>query len=1054
MPFLASVRSRFSSLFSKASEPEEAKLPEWAYQTPRAGFSPYDQVSANNQRLSLNIAYRLEQEVSIFSDIALTLRQELFRNGVEWEQKFACKCALCGAEHEEFVEVCETCGSPNVYKPNPAQKLKWGHADKTDFFLVANKTGQSFKDVLEDMEFNLDVADRCIALVLKYYGLDDEGNITTSIPLEILSLDPRFTRLIYDVKTGLPGGEGKICLVHRDDLQGEDKTTCKHCGKKLYEAIAKTEYPGHNEYYVEGEIFWTSKYFPKFGRPPVFAIIDDAWAYHYLEKRIRNYFEKGRPPSILEVPSANGASVSTQMANMVTQLNQNSDYFPWIATDPASHKGLSVVNLMNDPSPEMLEVKADIRLRFGSYFGVMPLFQGDVGSAGGLNNESRQLEVSNRAFTRGQAIFNDKFFPWLMQQFGITDWKLVLAPAEDADELAEEQIISAQFDNMKKALDMGMVVEYKSGKVTYSGSPQKVQQLMPPLALDGSIPGQESGNPVPGENNAAEGPEPMNEGLSFEEVSKQNPELTPDEKGGIDFGSDDLKEKSDCPDCFIKAHTCPPGQHSHDDYEGGRCHDANQVHRGGRTDSVGPETSDSGKGEAPLQSSAASSDPNAKRISELVSKHRGGDGYVSGYMADKDDFMLLYRRGLIKKDTARNRWYFTSDADKYAQKEAPKETPTPEPKKEEKKPETKSERSEVEIAGKSYKVGNMYAIRGKPFDMETFATLKSIGALEYLDAAQIDAMDLDEWERNRPGWYLTISPYNVDKIASSLSKSRAPAAKPTESQAKSEKKSVKDILGSAKYVSDPEKAERLKALDGAMVLDDVRSVKTYYVEDEGKAYLVKAGFDWGKNVKYADIAEVEPAKSIAETLKQKSDPDLSSLSHEEYVDYISPKPFMKSSADYLIQALLKLQKWTEFEKLAPQEAEEVYRSIIGIMTREGGWSLDMVQRDLKKRFPQLTDYDAERIARTETSAIANKARELDFKDSQPEDTLYYWGGPDDDRTSGICREIKKILDGKGLPLEQLRTLCNEVAIKYGLKPRDWVLHPNERHTIRIWYGDL
>jgi hypothetical protein len=191
-----------------------------------------------------------------------------------------------------------------------------------------------------------------------------------------------------------------------------------------------------------------------------------------------------------------------------------------------------------------------------------------------------------------------------------------------------------------------------------------------------------------------------------------------------------------------------------------------------------------------------------------------------------------------------------------------------------------------------------------------------------------------------------------------------------------------------------------------------------------------------------------------EDIKEKSDPDLSSLSHEEYCDFISPKPFMKSSADYLIQALLKLQKWTDFNKLAPQEAEEVYRSIIGIMTKEDGWSLDMVSRDLKRRFPQLTDYDAERIARTETSAIANKARELDFKESQPESTLYYWGGPDDDRTSDICREIKEIQNGKGVPLEQLRTLLNEVSIKHNAKPRDWVPHVNCRHTVRIWYGDL
>ena len=381
----------------------------------RPGLTPYEQVQANNQRLSLDVSYFLEQNVSIYSDIALTIRQELFRRGIEWKQKFACKCVTCGAEHEELVPKCETCGSLVLAKPEPGQKLNFNHADGSTFFNQCNRQGQTLKDVLEEFEFHLEVADRGILLLLKYYGLDDEGNVTATVPLEVMTLDPRFTTLLYDTVSGLPGGKGKICLAHRGELQGQDKEVCQKCGKKLYDAIAKTEYPAHSEYYVDGEVFWTSKYFPKFGYPPVFKIIDDAWAYHFLEKRVRNYYEKGRAPAILEVPSNNIPSVTKMMNDMAAMLQQDSDYFPWVATDPASHKGLTVVNLMNDPTPEMLEVKADIRQRFGSFFGVMPLFQGDVAGVGGLNNESRQLEVSNRAFARGQSIYHDKVFPWLVQ---------------------------------------------------------------------------------------------------------------------------------------------------------------------------------------------------------------------------------------------------------------------------------------------------------------------------------------------------------------------------------------------------------------------------------------------------------------------------------------------------------------------------------------------------------------------------------------------------------------------------------------------------------------
>ncbi|WP_400153894.1 hypothetical protein [Candidatus Methanomassiliicoccus intestinalis] len=49
----------------------------------------------------------------------------------------------------------------------------------------------------------------------------------------------------------------------------------------------------------------------------------------------------------------------------------------------------------------------------GSWYGVMPLWQGDVTTSGGLNNEKQQLTISNRSFLEGQRIFNEDILPWI-----------------------------------------------------------------------------------------------------------------------------------------------------------------------------------------------------------------------------------------------------------------------------------------------------------------------------------------------------------------------------------------------------------------------------------------------------------------------------------------------------------------------------------------------------------------------------------------------------------------------------------------------------------------
>lgn len=172
-------------------------------------------------------------------------------------------------------------------------------------------------------------------------------------------------------------------------------------------------------------------------------------------------------------------------------------------------------------------------------------------------------------------------------------------------------------------------------------------------------------------------------------------------------------------------------------------------------------------------------------------------------------------------------------------------------------------------------------------------------------------------------------------------------------------------------------------------------------------------------------------------------------SHEEYIDAIMPKLFAKSNVGKIVEALTKVVTMPRFVKVAPQEVELVYESFLTIMTDPEGWSRRELMDRLQSTFPDMTDYEAERIARTESTKIANKARELQFTDQERagEVQLYQWVGPQDHRTTPICTEIKE-RQGDGKPLQELRDLVNEVSAKHRMKyVGDWCPHPNCRHTI-------
>ncbi|WP_292467280.1 hypothetical protein [Methanolobus sp.] len=430
----------------------------------RPGIGHHESYARGNIAPSLGLAYYLEQEVSVFSDSVLKLKQEMFRNRFYWKPCFVKKCKDCGAEYDENIEKC-TCGSASFHEPDYSQVRK-----KEYFIEKANYNGQSLKEVLSDFEFNLNVADNAYLLLVKAYDYDRAGDIALEDVKEILSIDPRDIKKMVK-KDGRMGGDIWLCPTHRDKMKHEPGLKCPVCGALLQQAYYETTSAENKQYYLKDEILHSSKYYPSilYGYPPALKMIDDIMAYHYLEKRTKTFYERGRAPGIATFPTNNPDSLRKFWDETMVKLQDDPYYIPLIGYNTDSKGQATMLQLMQDPNLDMLEVKKELRERISSRFGVSLIFQGDTSTSGGLNNEGLQMTVTNRAVEDGQTIYNEKVLEWLCTQFGITDYVLQLNPNEEQDEMAEKERLAKDISNARGMYDMGFDVEYVDGEFVFSG---------------------------------------------------------------------------------------------------------------------------------------------------------------------------------------------------------------------------------------------------------------------------------------------------------------------------------------------------------------------------------------------------------------------------------------------------------------------------------------------------------------------------------------------------------------------------------------------------------
>ena len=114
---------------------------------PRA-FNPGIQEKATDYMITTPVIYHVAQQSVIVRTCTTQLKNEIFRRGYKWEEKFAYKCRDCGHEHDEPVEKCSECGSVSLAKPNKKQ-LEYAK-EYLDGYV--NNSDQMFIDILKELE--------------------------------------------------------------------------------------------------------------------------------------------------------------------------------------------------------------------------------------------------------------------------------------------------------------------------------------------------------------------------------------------------------------------------------------------------------------------------------------------------------------------------------------------------------------------------------------------------------------------------------------------------------------------------------------------------------------------------------------------------------------------------------------------------------------------------------------------------------------------------------------------------------------------------------------
>ena len=480
-------RFSFSNLFRRTTpKPEDRSI-----------YNIGIQERQQSNLMTAPIIYHIVQNSVIARTCITQLKQEIFRRGYVWEKAYEARCNNCEKEHKRPVKECSRCGSPDLEIPD-VEQLKYAEKFVEGY---VNKAEQLFIDVLRELEDDLNIMDDAYIVLVKEYFIDGNQKIRMHRIKEVYRGDP-VTMAIYSDELGQRGTRGFTCVNHRGYLSIEPHEKCEECGSTLHPVHYVNRVGGKDQYFIKGEVLHFSKYSPSrlYGLSPIITLYNHITTLLAMENYVNSSYTKSRMPrGLLAVQTRNMDSMRSFWRSVKEKMETDPHFIPVMGIEAEGGKGSVEWIKFMDSLKEMdyVSVKDDLRDRISAFYGVSKVFMADNTTSGGLNNEGMQILVTNRAVQMAQNVYNNYVFPFLVKQFGITDWNLKLPPSEEEDEIAILRKREIEVNIAASTKNLGFEVEMdEDGNFTFK-KPEP-QPEAEPSSESGT--GQAKNDPLAGSN--------------------------------------------------------------------------------------------------------------------------------------------------------------------------------------------------------------------------------------------------------------------------------------------------------------------------------------------------------------------------------------------------------------------------------------------------------------------------------------------------------------------------------------------------------------------------
>lgn len=392
----------------------------------------------------------------------------------------------------------------NQQKYEPQVKLL------NEFFNRVNTNDQTFLEVLFQIEDDFNIADDVYLCFNRNYYVDNKtGEILHSTIKEIYRGNPMYYRLVTRDNTRIGGHFGRCLVCERERYKNQShyefvlnsksryassRTNnvvfkyhpdmfdqkigwfrCPICGCKLHDVVAIVSDERDSEspmfFHIEPEVIHASKYSPSrlYGRSPIITLSNQMDVKIRFNQYLQSFLEFNRvPQGAIFINTGNAEQVKRTLQQAEKNLIEDRYYMPILAID--SQTNGTIANYIKfTPYPEELQMHETqnwLRREIASLLGVQNVMLNDLEGVGGLNSESLQVQVTDRAALSGQIVYNEKLFPRLLHrlaeygQFEIPeDLRLIVKRTDNAENETRLVNLERSINIALAIIDMGYEAE-------------------------------------------------------------------------------------------------------------------------------------------------------------------------------------------------------------------------------------------------------------------------------------------------------------------------------------------------------------------------------------------------------------------------------------------------------------------------------------------------------------------------------------------------------------------------------------------------------------------